>query len=313
MQFVWILAFFAAIIFHPVKIEAANANAPLYHLFFDLISGNTLLVHLVYALLILLEAFILQLIVVYHRLIERNNFIVVLVWFIYAFSNPATAGINPVLLSVPLVSWGLFLLLDISSKENVLPGLFSVGLIFSLASLIYLPLIWFSIFLILSLIVLSLINMREILVILIAYILPYVYVFAYLFVMDIQPDFLRIAGFGYDVEAIYEMVSQNPLGLVLNVFLLLVSIAGLIKLLPDVLYKLIQTRNFVTVLIIMLIISFLMIFVSGYWWHDHLYLVFIPLAILMAMFLAGRKRLLYYDIALLAIMLVEILQVYWNA
>jgi hypothetical protein len=298
-------------IIRPVALEKPASFGPVYQYIYALLSGKPWLIYTTYLLLIVTEALLLQLLVARFRLISFNNYLVVFLWQVLIFSIPQIASVNPVLIAGLITTWSLFKLFDLSSEENTLPNLFTVGFLLSLASLIYGLMIWYFIPLILALFILSLINWREIVVVIVSFFLPYLYLFVYGFVSGTSYDFFS----GTDSVALMpeflSLLRAQWAVFVTVLLLIMLVVFSLVDFFMNFLYKLIQIRNYVTVLTLLLVFSIILDFFSGYWWLAHAYLIFIPLVILFAMSLADRARSRLANILLYLIVVFEIVQVYY--
>lgn len=311
VQVVIIVAFFAAMIFRSVDLQPPQSFGPLYESIYLLLLGHPVLIFISYASLIVLEGLLLQVIVLKYNLVTRNNLIVVFIWLILAFSNPALANINPVLFATVLITWAVYKLFAIPEEENTLAKLFSVGFIISFASLIYGSVFYYLIFLIVSLFILSLVNIREIMVSIISFFLPYLYILSYSFVMD--KDMVILGKVNFSLENI-SFFSSGPLfwiSISLTILIALLSLVSFLNLITNLFSKLIQFRNHTTVLFVLFFVGFILQFLSGPWWFVHPYLIFIPLAILISIYLSEQKRTRYLDLALFIILFLEIIQLYY--
>jgi len=284
---------------------------PLYKVIYHTLVGNPILIHLTFTSLIILQGVILQLIVMKYNLVPRNNFIVLLVWFILLFSNTSLASVNPVLISTLILSWALFKLLTLTHVSNPIPSLFTVGFIFSFASLIYGNLIWFSIYLITTLLLLSIFNLRMLMVSLIAFATPYLYLYTYGFVMDEKFPFLSQFHFGFDKWMFFQNGFALWLTIAISILILGVAIISVSSVMLHLGSKLIQTRNNTNVLLAWLIASLILQLLSGGWWFVHPILIFVPLSLFIPMYLSDLKKPLYIDIIISFILVLEIIQLYY--
>jgi hypothetical protein len=304
------IIFFVLMIFRPVSLEKPVLFGPLYNYIYSLLQGETWLIYTTYILLIVAEALLPQLLVARFRLISFNNYLVIFLWLILVFSNPQIASVNPVLIAGVIITWGMFRLFSLSERENPLPNLFTVGFLLSLASLVYGPVIWYFIFLLISLVILSLINWREIAVVVISFMLPYLYLYAYGFVFQTTFDYNEATSSVNPLPELMTMLQDQWIAVLVGFLVTLLALYSLLNFFMNFMYKLIQIRNYVTVLTLMLAFSSILIFFSGPWWFVHFYLIFIPLVILLAMSMADRAHSRFAEILLYLIVTFELVQVY---
>jgi len=311
VQIGFIILFLVAMLFRNIDIQAPQAFGPVYELIYRLLLGHNVLIFILYVSLIVVEGALLQFLVLRYNLIARDNYIVFFFWLILVFSNHSLASLNPVLIATVFSTWSLIKLFAIGEADYTLPRLFSVGFIISFSSLIYGLIFYYLIFLIISLFVLSLVNIRQILVSLISFALPYLYLLVYAFVFDKQVAFLSKVDFNLDSLIFFSDGALFWSSIAITLLLALFSVFGLVKLISSLFSKLIQFRNLVTVLIVMLFGGLVLQFLSGPWWYVHPFVIFVPLAVLMSIFLSEQKRTIYYDLFLALVIILEVIQLYF--
>ena len=310
-QVAFLLVFLISMLNRDVILHEPQGFGPIYSLIYQGLAGSPIIIFISFVTLVIVEGLLLQLIASAYNLVSRNNYIVLLIWLLLVFTSPTLASINPVLISTVIITWALFQLLAITEKANPLPNLFSVGFIFSFASLIYGNLIWFVLFLITALLILSLFKGRTILVSLISFSLPYIYFFAYSFVMDQDVLVGNLFHFNFNDWGF----SQNglPLWISITVSILFIglSIISVSSVLLHLKSQLIQKRSVVKVLFAWLLASILLQFLSGTWWFTHPILIFVPITLFISIFLDGQKKTIYYDILIWGLIVLEIVQLYY--
>lgn len=307
-----IIAFLALMMNHNVSLYPPQGFGPLYGLVFNWLQGHTLAIFITYFALLIIEGLLLQLIVSYYKLVPRDNFIILLVYFLLSFSNPSLTSINPVVIASTLTTWGLFRLLSISELENTLPNLFTAGFLFSTASLVYGNMIWFIVFLIIGLMVLSLFRGRELLISLISFAIPYLFLLTYGFIFDQEFIFWNQFHFNYGEWSFFSNGIQLWLSIATFFITILLSIYAVVNVMLQLFSKLIQIRKSTSLIFTLLIISTLLQFLSGPWWFSHPTLIFIPLSILLSIFFAELKNTFYFNLIILSIIILEIVQLYYT-
>jgi len=313
LQFAVILLFFFSMINREVIVQSPQGFGPLYDLLYQSIEGSPILIYSIFVGLVVIEGLLIQLIVMMYNLVARNNYIVLLIWLILVFSNPLLASINPVLISTVLITWALFQLLAITENINPLPKIFSVGFVFSTASLIYGNLIWFSLFLITALLILSLFKGRSVLISIISFTTPYIYLFTYGFVMDQEIQFWSQFHFGLGEWNFFQNEVSLGVSIAIGIIVLTLSVISISKVMMRLFSKLIQTRNVTKVLFAWLIASFMLQFLSGNWWYVHPILLFVPITLFIAIFLSELKKTIYFDITLISLIALDLIQLYYKS
>ena len=304
------LIFFISMANREIILQEPSGFGPLYNLIYNFLEGNSILIYISFISLILIEGILLQLIVSMYKLVSRNNYIVIFVWLLLIFSNSALASINPVIISTVLITWALFQLFAITENVNPLPNIFTVGFIISFASLIYGNLILYSFFLIIALLILSLFNARTLAVSFLSLSTPYIYYLTYLFVLDQSLDTTKLFLFSFEKWVFFQNGALLWISIGITAVLFIISIISIFNVLTHLNSKLIQTRTAVMVLVAWLIISIILMLVSGAWWFAHPILIFVPMAILISIFLDEQKKTIYYDVAIISLLALEILQLY---
>ncbi len=311
VQFAVVIGFLTLMLSRDITLYQPEGFGPIYHIIYQALAGQSLLVYIVYIVLIGLEGFLLQFIVSYYNLVPRNNFTVLIVWLILIFSNPTLSSINPVLIAAIISTWALFRLLSIGDKDNPIPNLYTAGFLFSFSSFIYGNMLWFLGFLIISLLVLSVFKAHELVVSLIAYATPYIFLFSYGFVFD--QEYILWDQFHFNIGnwSFFDNGPQLWISISTSLLITGFSIFAISKVMLQLFSKLIQIRKYTSTIFTMLLASVAIQFLSGPWWFSHPVLIFIPLSILIAIFLSEQKRTLYYDIIILTIMALEVAQLYY--
>ena len=311
VQVGFILAFFIIMLTRVVPLNEPQGFGPIYNVVYQALHGHPLAINISFAVLLIIEGLLLQLIVMYYSLIPRNNYIILLVWLILSFSNPALISINPVFIATIISTWALFRLLSIDELENTLPNLFTAGFLFSFASLVYGNLLWFIVFQIIGLLVLSLFRGRELMVSIIAFALPYIFLLAFGFVFDQEFIFWNQFHFNIGDWSFFQNGTQLLISILLTLLIIALSGFAIAQVMLQLSTKLIQTRKSTSLIFTMLLITIALQFFSGPWWFTHPILVFMPLSILLAIFLSEQKKTFYLDIIILSIIILELCQLYF--
>ena len=285
---------------------------PLYNLIYQGIKDNSMLISISFIALVITEGFLLQLIAMYYNLIPRNNFLIPFVWLILVNSNPAVISINPVIIAAVVATWALFRLMSTSDIENTLPSLFSAGFTLSIASLIYGNMIWYAGFLILSLLFLSLFRAREVIVSFISFSIPYLYLLSYGFVMDIDYTIWHNFHSSIGEWTFFSEGIQLWISLFIALIILILSLFGVLKIMFNLFSKLIQIRKFTSLLFAFLITNFILQFIAGPWWFAHPIIIFVPLTILLSIYLSEQKKTFYLDLILWLLIILEVVQSYYT-
>ena len=312
-QYSLILGLFILLLSQNIVLYEPHGFGPLYTLIFQTLKESSpLILSFVFGSLVLIEGLLLQIMGMYYNLIPRNNFLIPFVWLLLMFSNPVLASISPTIFALVIASYAFFKLVSISDKSYTLASLFTSGFFFSIASLIYGYMIWYILFLIIALLVLSLFKARETLVSIISFAIPYLYLVSYDFVFDnklnLWPSFqFGIGNWTYPSNAVQLSIS-------ISLFILILAIAFIStsKLTIQLNSKLIHIRKITSLLFILLILNVILQFISDFWWFSNPINLFLPLTFIISIYISEQKKNYYLEAAILIILILEIIQLYYS-
>jgi hypothetical protein len=139
----------------------------------------------------IISALTLNNILVFHDLIPKNNLMPAFLFTIFMGSNPHTLCSYPVMLAMPLFTWFLHTIFKMNDEPENYMEVFNASILVSVISMIYPPAIILFLFVWITLLVYGIFNGRNLLISLIAVILPFVYLFLYFFWTDQVPGALN--------------------------------------------------------------------------------------------------------------------------
>jgi len=183
---IWIPGFIA----NPGLPVEPNLITPLYNLahyllsLFDAASPAAALV------IVVISAFTLNNILVFHELTPKNNLLPAFLFIMFMGSNPVTLCTYPVLLSLPFFTWFIHTIFRVNDEPENYMAVFNASILVSIISMIYPAAIMLYVCIWMILLVFGTFNGRNLVVSFIALLLPYVYLFLYFFWTDQLADAL---------------------------------------------------------------------------------------------------------------------------
>ena len=129
--------------------------------------------------MIVISAFILNNILVYHDLTPKNNLLPAFLFIVLMSSNPQALCSYPVSAALPLFVWFLHSLYKVNDAPENYMEVFNAGMLVSVISMIYPAALLLFFFIWLALLVFGTFNGRNLIISIIALVIPYLYLFLY--------------------------------------------------------------------------------------------------------------------------------------
>ncbi|MEO1438678.1 MAG: DUF6427 family protein, partial [Bacteroidota bacterium] len=135
-------------------------------------------------LLVFFQGFLINFMVNTYRLNRENTyFLVVFYVFTVAAVYPAFVLTAP-LIGVTFLLFMLFELFGAYKAKNTAGKVFNIGFWVAVASLFYLPWMWFLVFGLIGLVVLNVLDLKSLIILLIGFFVPYFLLWTYLFLFE---------------------------------------------------------------------------------------------------------------------------------
>lgn len=214
------------------------------------------------------------------KLISRKSFLVLIFSLLLFLCLPEPYTLQPQLLSLPLILYGLFLFFRLSEQEMYKRDLISITFVFSLASLLYLPLFWLVIFIPIGISLFRNLTIQYLLIILLSFILPYFYIGVYYFLWgDIQVFFNHMLLLFKIPDAIIWQQFIHGDALFTFIFLFFLFLVNLVIVFRGLNSYLIQIRRIIVFLLIftLFVAALALVYLSDL--KTSLLLLFLPFAI----------------------------------
>jgi hypothetical protein len=134
--------------------------------------------------MVLLAAFTLNNILIYHELTPKNNLLPAFLFILLMSSNPHTLCSYPVSIALLLFTWFLHTIYKMNDEPENYMEVFNASMLVAVISMIYPAALILFIFIWLALLVYGTFNGRNLIISFIALVLPYLYLFLYYFWTD---------------------------------------------------------------------------------------------------------------------------------
>lgn len=194
---IWVYGFI-----HPT-IPAIKHAMPLYELMAGILTNLPWLSTLTGLILVIGEAFLLNFIVNENEVLEKQNYLPALFYIVFMSNNDAMLTLHPLLFGNLFVLFALHKLLSSYRKDNAFSQAFDAGFLISIATLFYLPFVFFLPLLGVGLIIIRPFNWREWIISFFGAAIPYLFVITFYFWND-RLDYLF-----YD-KMFYQFIREKP-------------------------------------------------------------------------------------------------------
>jgi len=284
--FLWIDAFLT---FNSVSLIEENA-APLYiwiAVFFNEYRFWSVLLSFIF---MIIQAIMFNRVIAGRNLVDLNSQLPALFYIVLMSNNFSLMGLHPIWFANFFLIIALDKIFDVFSEEEVYVEIFNVGFLISLASLFYIPALWFILLLISALIIYYLVNIRSILASIIGFVTPYMFVALYYYWFDKleerSAELLNFRSLLSDFSLSFTPLawaSIGVIGIIALVAIFRIYIGGLSD-------KPVRIRKRYHVLLAYFIIAAITVPFAGEMMHVHQGLLMLPLAAIMAGFFQESKK-----------------------
>ncbi|RLD46195.1 MAG: hypothetical protein DRI86_03815 [Bacteroidetes bacterium] len=310
LQFFLIAIVFSSFFFLPISIVPSKGFNPLYDLFLNIIGNNPITIRIVFILLITIPIILTQYFAVLFGIIQRNYFHFFFLAPILIFSNSIAWTINPLLFALLFFVLGIANLFQLNRTESPIV-ISSTAFIFSIASLFYSIFIWNILLIIIALLIFREFKLRELMMAIGSFVLPYIYIFTWYFVDDILlikwHEFInQLFDFSFNIT-----LDNNYLQLVYIAVIILLALYLIISTFNSMQNKLIQIREYISFLLVTFIFSIILLLFAGsntpYQFMSIQFLV----AFLYSIHLSDNRPNWYHDIVILLLISHNIILIFY--
>ncbi|MCF8228776.1 MAG: DUF6427 family protein [Bacteroidales bacterium] len=292
----------------PPEIMFYRDTSPLWNILASLFRDIPLFGVIISSLLAFLSALLLNHILSEHGLIPRNSLLAGYIYILLIGSSFHFHQLNPIIVVNLLIILELNYLFQLYLMREAYKVSFSVGFITSLIFLIYPPAIYLIIPVYLIFMTMGNLSWREWVIPLIAFALPILYVAVYYFWIDKSVNMLQILISDFTAFKIFhfrfDALNWIKIGMLIPLFL--VSLLGTFN--SQSSKNIDQRKKTLALLHFFIFCSFVFLFVV--FPYRQLSLLFVPVGAFISMWLAEKKKLAKYEILLILVILVSIIDNY---
>jgi hypothetical protein len=276
-----------------------HSEGPLYSFLAEILASHIYLASSLALLLVVGLSLMLYFIGSVNDILPRENFVPALFYLFLLSWNSQLLNMNPLLPAAVLIILSVYTLMKMYGQPEPYRQVFKASASIGLASLFYLPSMYFLIMIWISLVTYRIASWREWMIALIGFLIPFIYLISWYFWND---EFFigiqKIVSSIDDPGITFKGVQQFEIAWMVVTFLLLsITLIAGVNLIQD---KLISIRRKSFIMINFFIACMLMIFLSGSGFISVSQLIYLPLAFFMAACLNLLKRGLVMDLIIMA-------------
>ena len=285
--------------------EGVEYVTPLYNLLADLLHEFPRIMVSLAFVLILLEAFILNSILIYHDMVPKNSLLPSFIFILLMSSAPGLLNLYPVLVIMPLMIFFLhtvFKMYELSDNTNTV---LSAGLLLSVSSMFYGQASLLLIFFWIIFLIFRILSWREWLISIISFIVPYLYLLAaYLWFEDMDKVYLAYGSFYSDIlVSVYRTAIFQYI--IWGIIILLIILPSFFTVLSSLGTYNINLRKKMSVTAWLVVFAGILVFTRGRIEFNSLF--FLPATILVSHFLSNLKKTAWHDVVIMILLVLIII------
>ncbi len=296
---VLILLFWFPVFFHSMPVKDGN-TMPLWDVMYSVLIILPSWVNFI--LLIALvsgQAIYLNLILNKHAVLYKSSFIPALIFGLFVSISPSMMQLHPVYFVNLVIIYLLDRVFSVFKDEILISRLVDCGLFAGIASLIYFPAIVILPFLIMTTSLLRPFKIKEWLIIIIAFCVPFFLVNTYFFWTHTLVEFWKSYFNHFNEIRLMPVINKTTPGIVLAIYVFVLLAISLFKLAINFRKNVIRTRNFQRIFIFYLFFGVIWLLLSGGFDVIHLTFLAVPASVFCAyLFLLAKRKIWLYEVAL---------------
>jgi hypothetical protein len=283
-------------------------NTPLYQIVVTGFSRLPSIVNVLVALiLVLTQSYLLNYALAEHKIIPGNTFLVVLVYCVMMSFDPSLLRLHPILIANLFLVLALRIILKIYNEKDTYQHDFNASMLVSIASIIYLPYIFFLIFIWITFLIYRVSKTREWIIVWIGILAPYIYIWVYYFVFDkLELFYTKYIQFFTQLQPV--QIKSNGFNYAFGAVMALLTLVSSFRLLNDSGGKVISIRKKIIVLVYLLLISLLTTIYARENLIYHITMVFIALSAIVTYYFTALKKVIWAEIFFTMIVIIIILE-----
>ncbi len=287
----------------PQELSVSTYSGFAFRLLIPILGGNMVLLNILTVLLPVVNGVLLNELFRNIKFFAGNSYLVLLGWCALMPLFPQNFGFDAVNLALFFVLLGSFLLFEFANAETTTGKLINVSFMFSLASLVYYPVVWLIVIIPFAIALFRNFNVRSLFIILFSFAAPYFYLFVYFYWFNRMDEFKEIflvflpsINLGFSVHySVGEIVA-----FILFAGLFVVGFFGMIR---NYNSRLIQFRRIISLTIVM---SLLFILLAAFYFSEiHAWILFLQAILALWLSIAfidiGNRKFFWSIIAILIV------------
>lgn len=290
---------------HPPPLVNIKLSGVLYLLFSGWISGNSIIAVSLAAFLVVAQAFMLHILLSSNDLVPRDSFIDGIIYLVCMSWNPSLLFFHPAIPAGLFILLALYMLMKMYGQSEPYQYVFTAAFSVSIASLIYLPALYFMIGLWISLLTFRIASWREWFITIIGLMVPFLYVISYYFwIGALQEGWQQIvAALRFQKSEGYTMTVAEIVFLVTAILMMAIATIATLNAIQD---KLISIRRKTWVILDFTLAGLIgVILTFGSWKTGHFFLM-MPLAFFLTYAAIAIKKSRINDLLVLLFILMAI-------
>jgi hypothetical protein len=279
--------------------EADQFLMPAYVLLTNLLGSNALLGVIFAFVLVLIEGFLFNYILIKSELVPKNTLIPAVVFIILISHSKSLLHLHPALIATLFLIIILHNLFQVYTEDEAYSKIFNSGFLTAVASFFYFPVFYFIFFIWLCFIVFRLYKWRDWLIPFTGLITPYVFLFTYYLWSDNL--FLAVDSYSnyYSAIAFYPLYNEFSLfEWIITGIILLFFTWSFLWLLGEIQEKTISIRKRYWMIFWLLFITLVTYLGSGILARSHLALIALPVCLFISYGFSHIKRKFWFELIL---------------
>lgn len=281
---------FQAIETHPFPIY----QMPLYSLIAKALNSSIIISNITTFILILLQAFFLNVISSKYGLISKRSYLPALIFILLTGSINEIKYFQPIIMSNFFILIALTQIFDTYKIERIFSNFFNSGFFISVGSLFYFNSLFFILIIWIGLLIIRDFSFRELLITLIGIITPYLFIFALYFIFDNVENLL----FNIIKNIISEktLIKYNIYDIIFSTYIVFIASISIFYLLSVFNTQKISIRHYYLTFIFFIILIIGIFILSPSASAELIYTMAIPVSIILSNYLINSTSFIFTEV-----------------
>lgn len=305
--FVFALALWIPTFLNPPYIAAQSPSSPLYNVLIQLTNSKLIWAFAAFGVLFIQSLFF-NLILTKNDFISKTSLIGSFIFFTLMSHHSGFQYFNPALLSHFFILFCVYFLLNMYGKEGILRDSFRLGFYIGLATLFFLPSIFFIALILTTLLIFRVSYWREWIIPIFSFFTPYIFLFTYYFASD------KLYLFESYFQNFFQEISfswpyKDTLSIIISISFALIILISFLSILRRKSEKSVYVRKKTTIFINFLLISIISLLISTESMTSFSTFI-IPIALVVAIYFNDLRKTLWVDIFFTILLILMFINIY---